>query len=156
MIHHISLGSKNYSSFVQFYLQTLKELKKDIREVEGVYPEVIVDNKVVFNGTRFNNLIDMETGSCLNLIDLKYGIRDPLSPENFGLPGFHICFSAKTEEDVRNWYNKALELGAKDNGAPGIRPHYGKYYYGAFVIDPEGYRLEACIKDYIGDNNLKF
>jgi hypothetical protein len=38
----------------------------------------------------------------------------------------------------------ALAAGGRDNGAPGVRADYGANYYAAFVVDPEGYRIEAC------------
>ena len=37
----------------------------------------------------------------------------------------------------------ALKAGAKDNGPPGLRPHYHANYYGAFVLDPDGHNVEA-------------
>jgi len=58
-------------------------------------------------------------------------------------PGFHLAFNATTREAVDAFYDAALRHGGRDNGAPGLRPHYGPSYYAAFVIDPEGYRIEA-------------
>ena len=157
MIHHISIGVVNYNDSVKFYLETLRKIyTSDIKPIEGTYPPVIENNKILFQGVRFNNIINVNNGTCLSIMDQEYGIRGSITPRDYGsVKGFHVCFAAKTEEQVNQWYNKALELGATDNGAPGIRPHYGKYYYGAFVIDPNGYRLEACIKDYVKDNNLE-
>ena len=40
-------------------------------------------------------------------------------------------------------FQAALAAGAKDNGAPGLRPHYHANYYGAFVLDPDGHNIEA-------------
>jgi len=36
-----------------------------------------------------------------------------------------------------------MAVGAKDNGAPGLRPIYHEHYYGAFVLDPDGHNIEA-------------
>jgi catechol 2,3-dioxygenase-like lactoylglutathione lyase family enzyme len=59
-------------------------------------------------------------------------------------PGpIHIAFSANTREQVREFYQAALAAGAKDNGAPGLRPQYHANYYGAFVIGPDGHNIEA-------------
>lgn len=58
-------------------------------------------------------------------------------------PGFHLAFHANKREEVHGFYEKALEHGGKDNGAPGPRPQYGDGYYAAFVIDPDGYELEV-------------
>ena len=61
-----------------------------------------------------------------------------------GSPGpIHIAFAAKTREEVRQFYVAALAAGGKDNGAPGLRPHYHANYYGAFVIGPDGHNVEA-------------
>ena len=59
--------------------------------------------------------------------------------------GFHLAFSAASREAVRQFYAAALAHGGADNGAPGLREHYGPNYYAAFVIDPEGWRVEAVI-----------
>jgi catechol 2,3-dioxygenase-like lactoylglutathione lyase family enzyme len=61
-----------------------------------------------------------------------------------GAPGpIHIAFAATSREQVRQFHAAALAAGAKDNGAPGLRPHYHANYYGAFVIGPDGHNLEA-------------
>jgi catechol 2,3-dioxygenase-like lactoylglutathione lyase family enzyme len=56
--------------------------------------------------------------------------------------GFHLAFHANEQNEVHDFYEKALSHGGKDNGAPGPRPEYGKDYYAAFVFDPDGYELE--------------
>lgn len=61
--------------------------------------------------------------------------------------GFHIAFSAPSRAAVESFYNAALKQGGKDNGAPGLRPAYGEHYFAAFVIDPDGYRIEATVDD---------
>jgi catechol 2,3-dioxygenase-like lactoylglutathione lyase family enzyme len=55
----------------------------------------------------------------------------------------HVAFAAKTREEVRAFYEAALQAGGTDNGAPGLRPHYHENYYGAFVLDPDGHNVEA-------------
>lgn len=55
----------------------------------------------------------------------------------------HLAFRASTTEAVDQFYQAAIEAGAKDNGKPGIREIYHPNYYGAFVIDPEGHNLEV-------------
>ncbi|MBI1212567.1 MAG: VOC family protein [Alphaproteobacteria bacterium] len=60
--------------------------------------------------------------------------------------GLHFCFKAESKEAVDAFYKAALRAGAEDNGKPGIRAEYTPGYYAAFVIDPEGYRLEAYCK----------
>ena len=55
----------------------------------------------------------------------------------------HIAFAADSRRDVDSFYKMALAAGGKDNGAPGLRPHYHADYYGAFVLDPDGHNIEA-------------
>ena len=57
--------------------------------------------------------------------------------------GLHFCFSAPSRDSVGAFHAAALKAGGTDNGAPGLRKDYGDNYYAAFVIDPDGYRLEA-------------
>lgn len=58
-------------------------------------------------------------------------------------PGTHIAFEAASRADVDAFHQAALAAGATDHGAPGPRPHYHPNYYGAFVLDPDGYNIEA-------------
>ena len=61
--------------------------------------------------------------------------------------GLHFCFSAPTRASVDAFHAAALREGGKDNGRPALRAAYGENYYAAFVVDPDGYRLEAyCSK----------
>lgn len=60
-------------------------------------------------------------------------------------PGFHLAFSAPDRAAVDAFHAAALRHGGTDHGAPGLRPGYGEHYYAAFVIDPDGHRLEAVI-----------
>jgi catechol 2,3-dioxygenase-like lactoylglutathione lyase family enzyme len=55
----------------------------------------------------------------------------------------HIAFVAKTRAAVEEFYKTALSAGGRDNGAPGLRPHYHENYYGAFIFDPDGNNIEA-------------
>ena len=57
--------------------------------------------------------------------------------------GTHICFRAASTAAVDAFHAAALDAGAQDCGAPGLRPHYGATYYAAFVIDLDGYKIEA-------------
>jgi catechol 2,3-dioxygenase-like lactoylglutathione lyase family enzyme len=57
--------------------------------------------------------------------------------------GIHIAFTAGSRAQVDEFYHAALRAGGKDNGKPGLRPHYHESYYGAFVLDPDGNNIEA-------------
>ncbi len=82
---------------------------------------------------------------------LGYGAKAPvmwLLPSKSPVPadkasGLHFCFDAARRADVDGFHAAALKAGGHDNGKPGLRPDYGDNYYAAFVIDPDGYRLEA-------------
>jgi catechol 2,3-dioxygenase-like lactoylglutathione lyase family enzyme len=68
-------------------------------------------------------------------------VERPVSPDMRS--GLHFCFTAPTRKSVDAFHAAALAAGGRDNGAPGPRPDYGPNYYAAFVIDPDGYRIEA-------------
>lgn len=55
----------------------------------------------------------------------------------------HLAFTAENRKQVQDFYRAALEAGGKDNGPPGLRPHYHPNYYGTFVIGPDGHNVEA-------------
>ena len=55
----------------------------------------------------------------------------------------HVAFVADSRSAVDAFYAAALAAGAKDNGPPGLRPHYHANYYGAFVLDLDGNNIEA-------------
>jgi catechol 2,3-dioxygenase-like lactoylglutathione lyase family enzyme len=57
--------------------------------------------------------------------------------------GIHVAFQADRRDQVDQFHAAALEAGGRDNGAPGLRPHYGPNYYAAFVCDPDGANIEA-------------
>ncbi len=55
----------------------------------------------------------------------------------------HLALRALNRQAVDEFYAAAIAQGGQDNGPPGLRPHYHPHYYAAFVIDPDGYKLEA-------------
>src|SRR6185436_465445 len=55
----------------------------------------------------------------------------------------HVAIVSKDRAGVDAFHKAALAAGGKDNGAPGLRPHYHPNYYGAFVLDPDGHNIEA-------------
>jgi catechol 2,3-dioxygenase-like lactoylglutathione lyase family enzyme len=61
--------------------------------------------------------------------------------------GTHVGFLATSRQQVDAFYRAALTAGARDDGAPGGRPHYGTPYYGCFVRDPDGHKIEAAFWD---------
>lgn len=57
--------------------------------------------------------------------------------------GAHVAFQVEERAGVDRFYAAAMAAGGRDNGAPGLRPHYHPDYYGAFVLDPDGHNIEA-------------
>lgn len=113
MIDHLALKVKNVAQSKKFYAQVLEPLGYQL----GMDEETVAN----FNDSR---------GGAIFLIQ--------------GEPApFHLAFQADNHEQVQNFYDIALKSGAKDNGAPGYRPHYHENYYACFVIDPDGYPIES-------------
>jgi catechol 2,3-dioxygenase-like lactoylglutathione lyase family enzyme len=67
--------------------------------------------------------------------------QKPVNPDMES--GLHFCFQAKSRAAVDAFHAAALKAGGKDNGKPGVRADYSPKYYAAFVVDPDGYRIEA-------------
>ena len=61
--------------------------------------------------------------------------------------GFHVAFAAPSRQAVAAFYQAALQHKGSDNGGSGLHPEYGENYFAAFVIDPDGYRIEAVINN---------
>jgi len=57
--------------------------------------------------------------------------------------GVHICLRAKSPGEVDAFHAAALKAGGRSDGAPGLRPHDRVRYYAAFIVDPDGNRIEA-------------
>jgi len=57
--------------------------------------------------------------------------------------GCHLAWCAESRAAVEAFHAGAMSAGGRDNGGPGLRPHYHKEYFGAFVIDPDGNNVEA-------------
>ena len=68
-----------------------------------------------------------------------FPVAAPVAPG----PGFHLAFDAPDQAAVDAFHAAAVANGGADLGAPGLRPHYGATYYAAFVLDPDGHKLEA-------------
>ena len=69
--------------------------------------------------------------------------HDQQSPEPGN--GSHVGFSARTKDGVHKFHEAALANGGTDEGGPGPRPDYGPEYFGAFVRDPFGNKIEATL-----------
>lgn len=77
------------------------------------------------------------------------GFGEPPKPDFWvskGLPNnppVHVAFRVGSRAQVDAFFKAAIAAGGRDNGQPGLRPHYHPNYYGAFVLDPDGHNIEA-------------
>ena len=119
MLDHIGIEVKEYEKCKLFYITVLKTLDFELimdLEIEGVgYAGFGAAGKPYFWLYRGDHTT----------------------------PRIHVAFQAKSRRYVDVFYQAAIKAGAIDNGKPGIREHYHKNYYGAFVLDPEGHNIEA-------------
>jgi catechol 2,3-dioxygenase-like lactoylglutathione lyase family enzyme len=121
MLHHISIPVTNVERSARFYDAAL-----------GALGYVCVYKDANFVGYGYAG------GGDKLALERRDSISVPGS-------GFHVALAASSTEAVDQFHAAALRQGGTDNGAPGLRPHYGPHYYAAFVLDPDGYRLEAVI-----------
>lgn len=121
MIDHVSLGVRNLARSQRFYDAALRPL--------GLVR--IVD----FEGR------GSDYGSAPGSLGVEFTITE--EPGVVSLRGMHICFLARDRDAVTAFHDAGLANGGRNDGAPGLRPQYHASYYGAFVLDPDGHRIEA-------------
>jgi len=119
MIDHVSIGVRDIARSKRFYDATLKPLGYECLS-EGERSLGYGRDTVAFWISTAEHPVPPDTTS-----------------------GLHFCFAAPTHKSVDAFHAGALGAGGRDNGKPGLRADYGPGYYAAFVIDPDGYRLEA-------------
>jgi catechol 2,3-dioxygenase-like lactoylglutathione lyase family enzyme len=119
MIDHVSVGVSDLERATRFYEATLAAL--------GL-TRVVTRPATIGFGKAYPEF----------WINLRAGMT-PVAPES----GVHICLRAKTTGEVEAFHAAALQAGGRSDGAPGLRPHDRVRYYAAFVIDPDGNRIEA-------------
>ena len=59
------------------------------------------------------------------------------------MPTGHVAFGARSEDEVKAFYDAAMAAGGTDNGPPGLRREYHDKYFAAYVRDPDGNNIEA-------------
>jgi catechol 2,3-dioxygenase-like lactoylglutathione lyase family enzyme len=121
MLDHVSLGVSKLERSRRFYDAALQPLGL-VRTVD-------------FQGR----------GSDYGAMPGPLGVQFTITVESNVSPlrGLHVCFRAPNREAVRAFHAAALAVGGRDDGEPGIRLHYHPDYYAAFVVDPDGHRIEA-------------
>lgn len=135
MIDHVSLAVSNFKVGMEFYDATLSILK-----IERMITLDQLEVRAAGYGDRKN------PRPCFWISDRGAG---PEGEEIGNAKGVHIAFSANSVEEVDRWYEMCLKKGGRNNGEPGPRRHYHEGYYGAFIIDPDGWRIEACMHTYV-------
>jgi catechol 2,3-dioxygenase-like lactoylglutathione lyase family enzyme len=127
MFDHVKFGVSDYAASKDFFVRALEPL--GVRVVSEGSPAYGVE-------------LSSEEQASLCLFQSE-GTPAPL----------HLAFTAKNHAQVDAFYRAALRAGGKDNGAPGLRPHYHVNYYAAFVIGPDGHNIEAvCHEPVIGQS----
>lgn len=119
MIHHVSVGTNDVARARRFYDAVLP--------IIGLTP---------FHGSE--TAVDYGSGHTV------FSIETPLDgqPASVG-NGSHVAFSAEDRAMVDAFYEAALAHGGTSDGPPGVRREYDDHYYGAFVRDPDGNKIEA-------------
>ena len=121
MLDHAGFPVSDYARSKAFYLQALAPLGYAlVMEVQQH------ENDAPAAGFGANGKPDLWIGG-------EGGLQRPI----------HIAIAAQDRAAVDAFYRAAIAAGGKDNGAPGLRPHYHPNYYGAFVLDPDGHNIEA-------------
>ncbi|MGJ4902592.1 VOC family protein [Bradyrhizobium sp. HKCCYLS2058] len=119
MIDHVSVGVSGLARSARFYERTLAPL--------GLTRLVERPSTIGFGKSYPEFWINLRAGMAR------------VSAET----GSHLCFRARSSDDVDAFHAAALEAGGVSDGAPGLRPHDRVRYYAAFVLDPDGNRIEA-------------
>jgi catechol 2,3-dioxygenase-like lactoylglutathione lyase family enzyme len=127
MIDHLTVLVTDYRRSIQFYLQALKPLGYAMTlELDDVsYPQL---PSAFFAGIGVDGKPDLW-----------------LRPSTIVAPT-HVAFRAESRAIVDAFYREAIAAGGTSNGAPGPRPEYDANYYAAFVLDPDGYNIEAVCR----------
>jgi catechol 2,3-dioxygenase-like lactoylglutathione lyase family enzyme len=123
ILSHVSIGTNDFERAVAFYDRVMPTL--GCRKVED-FPGAVA------YGKRFP----------------EFWVQTPLDgkPATVG-NGAHVGFIAPSREAVDAFHREALAAGGADDGAPGSRPDYGPAYYGGFIRDPDGHKIEATFWD---------
>jgi len=123
MLDHISLGVTDIDRSRRFYDAALRPL--------GLV-------RIVDFGERRGS----DYGAAPGSLGVEFTITHEAEVRT-PIPGAHICFRAPNRAAVDAFHIAALAGGGRDDGGPGLRPHYHADYYCAFVLDPDGHRIEA-------------
>ena len=129
MLDHVSIRVANYDRSKKFYLAALAPL--------GYTLAMELSSGAGFRKTFIPDFW-IKQGE-----PVRVGSSEDPSEPGCGGPFVHVAFASDDRATVDAFYRAALAAGGRDNGTPALRPNYHANYYGAFVIDPDGYNIEA-------------
>lgn len=132
MIEHMSIGVSDYARSLAFYDAVLAPLGF-VRVSSHIEPE---GESACWGPPGEEPSPEGTPGAAPFWIQHR---ADSITPP----PGFHLGFMAPNRAAVRAFHAAGLAAGGGDAGAPGLRPHYGEGYYAAFLLDPDGWKIEA-------------
>lgn len=119
IISHVSLGTNRFPEASKFY-------------------------DAVLGALGFARIMDFPGAIAWGKVYPEFWLQTPIDgkPASVG-NGTHVAFFATNKAQVHAFYEAAIAAGANDEGKPGVRPHYGPEYYGCFVRDLDGHKIEA-------------
>lgn len=119
MFDHILIGVSDYAESKMFFLKALEPLGIEVVQEGALGIELSTDG---------------QSSLCIRQTEEK--------------PAYlHLAFRAGNRRQVDDFHRAAMAAGARDNGAPGLRPGYHPAYYAAFVIGPDGHNVEVVCHD---------
>lgn len=119
MIHHVSVGTNDLARSRRFYDAVLETV-----------------------GLAF--MAEDDEGVGWGSGQMTFSVQVPVDGEPATVGNWsHICFTAEDRAMVERFHSVALEHGGSSDGEPGIREKYDRNYYGAFIRDPDGNKIEA-------------
>ncbi|KAK4147392.1 Glyoxalase/Bleomycin resistance protein/Dihydroxybiphenyl dioxygenase [Dichotomopilus funicola] len=147
---HISIGVRDYTVSKAFYTAVLEPLGLRLvfdseEPASTTLSKPKPTSQTATNTTQTNRVRTLGYGrdpqhELLNIFEFG----EAASPPG---PGFHLALTAPSRMAVVEFHERAMAAGGEDNGLPGVRKHYGANYFAAFVVDPDGWRLEVVCKD---------
>lgn len=123
LFNHVQIKVKDLSISKNFYDALMKTL--------GYKTVLEIDDTVIGYGTDVHDMFEIRQSNSEYLLSQS----------------IHIAFNALSRKSVDDFYQVAIQKGARCNGAPGFRPQYEEGYYAAFITDLDGHNIEAVFKE---------
>lgn len=123
LFNHVQLKVKDLAVSKSFYDTIMKTL--------GYKTVLEIENTVIGYGTDVHDMFEIRQSNS----------------EYLPSQSVHIAFNAPSQKSFDNFYQLAIQRGAKCNGKPAFRPQYEEGYYAAFIIDLDGHNIEAVCKE---------